>query len=885
MIGRTFSHYRILDRLGAGGMGVVYEAQDTRLGRHVAIKFLPEELADNRDAMGRFVREARAASALNHPHICTIYDLGEENGTPFLVMELMKGRTLKEEIQGKPLPPDRLLELGTQITDALEAAHGAGIIHRDIKPANVFVTERGEVKLLDFGLAKLASAQAPETDYSEDLTLSQPEGLTTPGTTMGTVAYMSPEQARGREVDARGDLFSFGAVLYEMATGALPFRGDTATEVIDSILHAQPVPPARLNRELPPELERLIAKALEKDAALRYQSAAEMKADLRRLARDTGPVPVSEQGAAVSRRRRRHTIAAGALLLLAVVTTGLWLARRPAPPGPRAGPTRIAVLPFENLGASEDEYFADGITDDVRARLTNLSDLAVIARTSSIEYKGTVKKPPEIGRELDVAYLLTGTVRFATDREGTRRVQVSPELVVAATSASKWAQPFDATLTDLFQVQAEIGTRVAQALDVALSARSRERLEERPTESLAAYEAFLRGEEASQAMLGSNPPSLRRAVEHYERAVALDPSFLEAWAQLSRAATFLYYNGTPTPALAARAQEAAESALALGPERPEGHLARGEYTQAVLGDPARARAELERASALAPTNAEYASAMALVDQSLGHWEASLRSLEEARRLDPRSVRTLGRLSTTALWLRRTEQAREVLDAGLALAPANLDLLQQEAMTYLQEGNLVGARAVLTAAPKEVDPAALVAYVANYWDLAWVLDEAQLELLLSLGPGAFGDDRGIWAFILTQAYALRHDEGNVRSHAEIARAAFAEQISAIPDDAQRHVFLGLSLAWLGRKAEAIREAERAVELLPVTRDAYSGSYIQHQLVRVYLLTGEPEKALDALEPLLEIPYLLTPAWLTVDPTFAPLEGNPRFEKLLPEKARS
>jgi TolB-like protein/DNA-binding winged helix-turn-helix (wHTH) protein/Flp pilus assembly protein TadD len=579
--------------------------------------------------------------------------------------------------------------------------------------------------------------------------------------------------------------------------------------------------------------------------------------------------------------RRGLTALLGAAAVLVAVVAVIVVSRRTADAPIDAGVKRLAVLPFENLGSSEDDYFADGITDEVRGKLTNVPGLEVVARTSSNEYRKTQKKPQQIGMELRAEYLLTGAVRFVKESDGTRRVQVSPELSLASSGASRWAQPFDATLTDVFQVQGEIATRVAQALDVALSAGEKRRLEDTSTRSLPAYEAYLRGEEAAQSMTRIDSPSLRRAVGHYEQAVALDPRFVEAWARVSLAWSSLYQSAQ-TPAGAERALFAAERALAIGPERPEGHQALGYYYLLVANDPARALLEMEQARRLSPANADYATSVAHTRQNLGQWEASLADLEEAQRLDPRSVTSLRRLAFATLRLHRTSESRKAYDRGLALAPTNLTLLSQKAMTYLAEGDLAGARAVLKAAPREVDPTALVAQMANLADLSWVLDEAQRDLLLRLTPSAFDENRGIWAHCLAQASALNRDEPNLRKYAELARADFVRQLEAAPQDAQAHAALGISLAYLGRKAEAIREGLRAVELMPNSRNAHLGPYIQHQLVRVYILTGEHEKALDLLEPLLKIPYHLTPAWLKVDPNIDPLRQTPRFKRLMHEQ---
>jgi TolB-like protein/DNA-binding winged helix-turn-helix (wHTH) protein/tetratricopeptide (TPR) repeat protein len=577
-------------------------------------------------------------------------------------------------------------------------------------------------------------------------------------------------------------------------------------------------------------------------------------------------------------RRRLFAVLGVAAALVIATLAVLVMSRRPASEPAGAGPIRLAVLPFENLGSAEDDYFVGGITDELRGKLTNLPGLEVIARTSSNEYRMTRKKPQQIGEELEAEYLLTGTVRFAMESDGTRRVQVSPELSLASSGASRWAQPFDATLTDVFQVQGEIASRVAQALDVALSTAEQRRMAAKPTQSLPAFEAYLRGEEASQSMTAADPPSLRRALGHYEQAVALDPQFMEAWASLSRASSFLYAIAIPTSAGADRALLAAEKALALAPERPEGHQALGYYYSLVAKDSNRALPEMERARRLSPGSADSATSLGITRQYLGQWNESLNDLEDAQRLDPRSVNSLRRLGFATLRLRRTSESRMAYDRGLALAPANLVLREQKAMTYLAEGNLAGARAVLKAAPKEVDPTALVAFVANYADLVWLLDETQRDLLLRLTPSAFDENRGVWAHCLAQASALKHDLPNVRKYAEIARVEFEEQLEAVPGDAQVHVLLGLSLAYLDRKAEATRSAERAVALLPVSRDAHLGPYIQHQLARVYILTGQHEKALDTLEPLLTIPYHLTPGWLRIDPNFDSLRRTPRFKSL-------
>jgi serine/threonine-protein kinase len=874
------SSYTLERELGRGGMATVFLAQDLRHDRPVALKVLHPDLARTLGPE-RFQREIRLAARLQHPHILTVHDSGEAAGQLWFTMPYVEGESLRDRLRReRQLPVEAALRIATEAARALEYAHRQGVVHRDIKPENLLLTTDGSALVADFGIAR---ALAGVDDR-----------LTETGLVVGTPAYMSPEQAAGdKALDARTDVYSLGAVLYEMLAGEPPFTGPTAQAIIAKRLSGE-VPRVRQTRPSVPEhVDAAITRALGPVAADRFNSVEEFA---RALVATVATSPVSATASApsamteaavptrVAARRptgRRVHLGAATLALGCLVAVGLLFAWRRTHGTAEDGtePRRLAVLPFENLGDSADAYFADGVSDAVRGKLMALPTLSVIARASSEPYRRSGKSPQEIGRELGVAYLLTGTVRWAKRPDGTSRVQVSPELLEVATEAGKWQEAFDAQLTDVFQMQAEIAARVAQALDVALGAGEQRALAQQPTVSLAAYDAFLKGEAAAQSVGNGDPASLRPAVGFYEQAVAVDSAFLEAWAQLARAQALLYVNGTPTPMRAEAARHAAERAVALGPDRPEGQLALGEYYADVRADFARAEAAYAAGLAVAPEHPGLLVGAALAEESLGRWEAALAHLERAQALDPRSVSVARRLARALLWLRRYPAALQASDRGRALAPTNLDLLQIKAMVYLAQGDLPGARAVLRAAPAEVTPTALVALFGNYWDLFWVLDDAQQQLLLRLPPSAFDDDRATWGLVLAQTWQLRGDTARARAYADSARVGYDEQLAATPGSAQRHILRGLALAYQGRKAEAITAGERTVALAPITRDAYNGAYYRHQLARIYLLAGEPEKALDQLEPLLKIPYYLSPAWLRIDPTFAPLRGNPRFERLV------
>jgi TolB-like protein/Flp pilus assembly protein TadD len=855
-------------------MGEVYRARDTKLDRDVAVKVLPAHLTSDAESLARFEREAKAVAALSHPNILAIYDFGAQGGLSYAVTELLEGDTLRGKLDSGSVSQKQAVDWALQIAKGLSAAHGKGVVHRDLKPENVFVTKDGHVKILDFGLAKRVDAPREQTNAPTG------SGGTAPGTVMGTVGYMSPEQVRGLPVDHRSDIFSFGAILFELLSGRKAFKKDTASDTMAAIMRDEPPELPESGRSIPISLDHIIRHCLEKDRESRFQSAKDVVFALSEASSPSTAVTSGAQAVATM-PRRKTTVGIIMAAVVVVAVAGLLLWKRPRTSSAMsAGAKRVAVLPFENLGSPEDDYFADGIADQIRGKLTSVPGIEVIARGSSTPYKKTTKAPQEIAKELSANYLLTATVRWQKG-SGANRVQVNPELVEIKADgppASRWQQSFDAALTDVFQVQSDIATKVAQSLGGALGADEEKRISEKPTQNLAAYDAFLRGEEIRNSG-APDPASLRKEIGFYEQAVALDPGFAQAWAGVSLGSSLLYSVSIPTPALAERARQAGEKAVALAPRRPEGYLALGDYERRISRDARRALEQLEKGLRLAPGDASLLRSTALAEEALGRWDESVDHIKQAVRLDPRSAEKLRVYGDALLNLRRYPEAREAFDRGLALAPASLILIERKGMTYLGEGDLGGARAVIKAAPREVEPTALVAFLANYQDLVWVLDEEQRELLLRLTPSAFDEDRGTWALCLVQAYAMKGDAVNVRTYAEEIRKAFEEQLRAAPDDAQRHVELGIALAYLGRKEQAIREGERGAALLPVSRDAYAGPYIQHQLVRIYALVGEPERALDQLEPLLRVPYYLSPGWLKIDPNFDPLRNNPRFQKFV------
>ena len=859
MVGQTLSHYKILEHLGGGGMGVVYKAEDTRLKRTVALKFLPAAFSLDPDAKDRFKHEAEAASALDHPNICTIHDIDESpDGQIFISMACYEGETLRRKIEHGPLPLGDAIDIASQVACGLQAAHAAGMVHRDIKPANIMVTARGEAKILDFGLAKLAGQTI----------------LTKTESTVGTAPYMSPEQARGEEVDNRSDIFSFGVVLYEMITGHRPFKGEHDAAIMYSIMNETPEPLARYKANVPDELQRVIDKSLAKDREQRYQHIGEVLVDLRKAQEE------SPSGGKARRKAKRLPLLIGAGIAVVALALVVYVFFLPKPVSP--GDKSIAVLPFLNLSAEGPYgYFAAGLHDELMTQLSKVGALKVISRTSVMGYEGTKIPLKQIAHELGVGSVVEGSVQVVGNR-----LRVNVQLIDAATDAHLWAERYDRTLDDAFAIQSEVAQRIVAAVGGALTSGERGRLTAVPTTNAEAYRLYMQGR--GYFMLPGYLRQNHEIAQHlYEQALALDSGFALAHAALSEVHGWMYWvRYDPSPARSARQREEAEAAFRLAPDLPQAHIALGLVQYQGRRDFRRALDEFQLALKDLPNDARLWELIGFIHRRLGNWDKVFEAFEKATRLNPRDANLFWDLGGNSFSLvHRYADAVGAFDRAVILVPDAHYAAIEKGWTYvLWQGQLDTLREVLSRIPSDSGGkgSGIFALHPRADFLLWERNADSLLLMLQNARVAVFDH--VTFFLpatLYAAWAHRLQGALVAAHVafELSRALLDSVMTELPDDWRVHAARGLTLSGLGRREEALHEARWLQESKVYREDFFFGGWAAEYRAQILAQAGDTEGALDEIERRLAEPSPISVHTLRLDPLWDPIRDQPRFKALL------
>ncbi|MHC4806512.1 MAG: protein kinase domain-containing protein [Planctomycetota bacterium] len=860
LVGRTIGNFEIVEMIGRGGMGVVYLARDTKLDRSVAIKSMPADLAGNPNARMRLLREAKLLASLNHPNIAVIHEIIEEEQSGYLILEYVPGETLAQRIAHEPLKLEQALSIGQQITGAISAAHKKGIVHRDLKPGNIKITPDGRVKVLDFGLAKVVVNEGRGGEIT----------VTGPGRVIGTPAYMSPEQARGEPADRRTDIWSFGCIMYQMLTGKLPFEGQTATDTLARIIEREP-DWAALPQDTPTSIRTLVQRCLEKDPGRRPRDITEAITQITETL-STGPTMQP-------RKLTRTTMIVGAAVVVVLSIVGLWFALHENPKR-SSKERRLVVLPFENLGPAAEEWFADGMTDEITTRLAAIHGLAVISRQSAIEFK-KMGISSQIAKEFNLDYFLEGTVQCDRPSDPNSQVRIRIQLIKAADDTHVWQDTYDYNMSSIFQLQTDIAEKVAQALDITLLEPERKALTYGYIDNIEAYACFVR---ANQYYNLGSQEGIAKAIKMFEKAIELEPNYAAAHALLSSALTQMYWWYTKNLELLPRAKEAVDRALELEPDMPGAHVALGRYYYQGYLDYEHALEQFAIARRSHPNHVRTIHWTAVAQRRQGKFEEAIANHLRTVELDPTSDHYISVMAYTLGFLRRYEEAERYYEQAIRMAPDKAFSYTKKAWLYLLwQGDTKKARAVVDEAlgnNKELASYSLIFEVLVYADIYDRAFEAAVKKLIQRSE----DFDNMYWFIpndlwLAEVYGYMGKEDLEKQYYQSATAILEKKVAEDPKDHRYHSSLGKAYAGLGREQEAIEQGVLGVECLPVTKDAMRGPLRVEDLARIYVMLGKYDEAIDIVERLLKMRSELSIPLLRLDPAWDPLRDHRRFKKLV------
>ncbi|UCC79089.1 MAG: protein kinase [Candidatus Zixiibacteriota bacterium] len=847
MINETVFQYRIIEKLGSGGMGEVYLAEDTRLNRRVALKFLPDQYINDDDLKTRFMREARAAAKLNHTNIVTIYEVNEHKGRPFIAMEYVEGESLQKVIKAGKLTISEAVNLTMQICEGLNEAHTAGVVHRDIKPGNIIIDKKRSPRLLDFGLA----------------TVTGEKTLTQTGSTLGTIEYMSPEQVKGEKTDRRSDIFSLGVMFYQMITGQLPFKGDFVAGVIYSIINENPEPLSRYKSGIMGSLQQIIDKVLSKDPSLRYQHADEMLADLRRLQTETASAGKSRFGLWV----------AAAII---VVVGGYFgysqlIKEEPKPSGPK----RLVVLPFKNMGESNKDYFVSGMTEEITSRLSNIKGLAVVSSATANRYRDSEKSTRQIGEELDTEFIVNGSVQWQEEPEGEKRFKITTHLIKTDDDVSIWSKTYDTVMTEIFSVQSDIAENVSTQMGIKLDVIERKEVWERYTNSQEAYDFYLQGQRFSGRYGGfGSIIDYRLAAEMYNKAIALDSGFVRAYYSLSWSYNMQWGRGDHSDSVKQKALWAAKKTQELAPGTKMAGRAMANYYFKCLNDPKRALEKLDETYADDPENRLYLGASHNYLRAMGKWEEALKRKRIYVEKNPKRISGYFDLGQDCLYLRLYEEAEKHFDKVIEMQPDFFTAYYRKVELYLNwMGDIGKAREAMRQSYGKVD--------STRWRSTqrW-LDVMEGKFDLALSRVSIPPYDSLYYYLLKGAiYRCMRRPDMMRVYFDSAFVHVEKFLLENPDDADAHSYMGIVCAGLGRKNEAIREGKKAIELAPIEKDAFDKYDYLDYLLLIYIQLNEQEEALKILDDILSLHTNKDLPLVLIDPEYAPMLDYPGFDKIV------